>query len=418
MKQKDKVNPWLWVPSLYFAEGLPYVAVVSLSVIMYKNLGMSNANIAFYTGLLTWPWVIKPIWSPFVDLIKTKRWWIVSMQLLIGAGLTGIAFCLPTHFYVRATLAFFWLLAFSSATHDIAADGFYLLGLNDKQQSFFVGIRSTFYRAATLFGSGALVYFAGKMETSTGNIPRAWSVVFLIIAGLFVLFSVYHQLRLPYPAGDRTQKNIRAKEVFHKFIVTFESFFTKKHALRAIFFLLTYRFAEAQLLKLIQPFLLDSRADGGLGMTTQDVGLIYGVYGVIGLTLGGIAGGVVAAKGGLKKWLWPMTLSMLLTGGVFVYLAYFQPDNWFIINLCVVIEQFGYGFGFTAYMLFMMYFSDGEHKTAHYAICTGIMALGMMVGMAAGKIEELVGGYQPFFVYVMICSIIPILAAGLLKIEK
>ncbi|MDR0799824.1 MAG: MFS transporter [Dysgonamonadaceae bacterium] len=418
MKPQRKINPWVWIPSLYFVEGLPNVAVVSMSVILYKNLGMSNADIAFYTGLLYWPWVIKPVWSPFIDLIRNKRWWIVAMQLLLGAGLIGIAFGIPTRFYVRFTLAFFWLVAFSSATHDIAADGFYLLGLNDKQQSFFVGIRSVFYKAATIFGSGALVYLAGKLSKSTENVPYAWSITFLIMGGLILLFGLYHQRQLPHPEQDVPQKQMQAKEVWYQFLLTFAAFFKKKHVIRAIFFLLTFRFAEAQLLKLIQPFLLDAREAGGLGLSTEDVGLIYGVYGVIGLTLGGLLGGFAAVRGGLKRWLWPMLLSMLLTCIVFVYLAYYQTDNWFVINLCVVVEQFGYGFGFTAYMLFMMQFSKGEYPSAHYAICTGIMAAGMMLpGMFAGKIEERLGGYLPFFIYVMICSIVPVISAILLKID-
>ena len=417
MKENKTQNPWTWVPSLYFAEGLPYVAVVTISVIMYKNLGMSNTHVALYTSWFYLPWVIKPFWSPFVDLLKTKRWWIISMQLLIGTGLAGIAFSIPTSFYLQSTLALFWLVAFSSATHDIAADGFYMLGLDTSKQAFFVGIRSTFYRLATIFGQGALVYLAGYLETSTGNIPFAWSITFFIIAGLFLAFFIYHKFRLPYPVSDKPNQQITARSVFTEFGLTFKTFFTKKHALSAIFFMLTYRFSEAQLLKLIQPFMLDSREVGGLGLKTQEVGTIYGVVGVIGLTIGGIIGGIVAARGGLKKWLWPMMLSMLLTSVTFVYLAYVLPDIRWIINLCVLIEQFGYGFGFTAYMLFLMYFSEGEHKTAHYAMCTGIMALGMMLpGMAAGWIQEQLG-YQHFFVWVMICSIVPIIAASFLKID-
>jgi PAT family beta-lactamase induction signal transducer AmpG len=414
---KPKVNPWAWIPSLYFAEGIPYVAVVTISVIMYKNRGMSNGDIAYYTSWLYLPWVIKPFWSPFVDLLKTKRWWIVCMELLIGAGLAGIAFCLPAPFYLQATLAFFWLVAFSSATHDIAADGFYLLGLNTDEQSFYVGIRSTFYRVATIFGQGILVYLAGRLEKTTGNIPFAWAITFFVTAGLFLAFFVYHRFILPYPDADKPNVDRSAKHILKEFGLTFQTFFTKKHIATALFFLLTYRFAEAQLLKLIQPFLLDSKEVGGLELKTEEVGMIYGVIGIIGLTAGGILGGFVAVNGGLKKWLWPMMLSMLLTVVTFIYLAYFQPDSWFIINLCVIIEQFGYGFGFTAYMLFMMYFSEGEHKTAHYAICTGFMALGMMLpGMFAGWIQEQLG-YQHFFLWVLGCSLIPILAAALLKID-
>lgn len=609
--KENKKSPWAWIPTLYFAEGLPYVAVMTISVIMYKRMGISNTDIALYTSWLYLPWVIKPFWSPFVDLLKTKRWWIVIMQLFIGAGLAGIAFTIPLPFFFQATLAFFWLLAFSSATHDIAADGFYMLALDTNQQAMYVGIRSTFYRIATIMGQGILIILAGflestsgvepvnididaspkytqttlhipqtsetqttdgelrfiinknKIEISTtsinkdslsafidsintlnqengfilledspsknttnndswwtsyvslplgswikntfgehrqestasnlagnigivsirlsqapeegkdiilnttlnngdksislilgerltfnkdnwnkpaymifqadpkltesssasykglsGNIPFAWSITFFVIAGLFVFFSFYHRFILPRPASDKANEQVSAQSIFKEFTSTFVSFFKKPQAAAAIFFMLTFRFSEAQLLKLINPFLLDSKDIGGLGLTTGEVGLVYGTIGIIGLTLGGIIGGVVASKGGLKKWLWPMTLSMLLTCLTFVYLSFSQTDNLLLINICIFIEQFGYGFGFTAYMLYLMYYADGEQKTAHYAICTGFMALGMMIpGMFAGWLQELLG-YNHFFVWVMICSIIPIIAASLLKIDS
>lgn len=610
--RENKKSPWAWIPTLYFAEGLPYVAVMTISVIMYKRMGISNTDIALYTSWLYLPWVIKPFWSPFIDLLKTKRWWIIIMQLFIGAGLAGIAFTIPLPFFFQATLAFFWLLAFSSATHDIAADGFYMLALDTNQQAMYVGIRSTFYRIATIMGQGVLIILAGFLESSSGvepvnihidaspqytqttwhipsvseaqstdgelrfildknkieisttgihkdsvsafidsvntlnqengfillehsssnnathkemdswwttyvsqplgswikntfgehrqesttsnlagnigiasirlsqkpeegkemilnttlnngdksislvlgerltfnknnwnkpayiifqadpklteatsasykglsgNIPFAWSITFFVIAGLFVFFSFYHRFMLPHPASDKSNKHVSAQSIFKEFTSTFVSFFRKPQAAAAIFFMLTFRFSEAQLLKLINPFLLDSKDIGGLGLTTGEVGLVYGTIGIIGLTLGGIIGGIVASKGGLKKWLWPMTLSMLLTCFTFVYLSFSQTDNLLLINICIFIEQFGYGFGFTAYMLYLMYYADGEQKTAHYAICTGFMALGMMIpGMFAGWLQELLG-YNHFFVWVMVCSIIPIIAASLLKID-
>ncbi|MDR1526342.1 MAG: MFS transporter [Dysgonamonadaceae bacterium] len=420
MKEKQKnrtISPWAWIPSLYLAEGLPYVAVMSLSVILYKNLGMPNADIAFYTSLLYLPWIIKPFWSPFVDILKTKRWWIVITQLLIGAGFAGIAFTTPAPFYFQATLAFFYLLAFSSATHDIAADGFYMLGLSVNQQAMYVGIRSVFYRTATLVGQGALIFLAGYLERVTGNIPFAWSITFFVLAGLFILFSFYHRFVLPKPESDAPNPDLKANDILKEFVETFVSFFKKPQLLTALFFMLTFRFAEAQLQKLFSPFLLDPIEQGGLGLTTEEVGLVYGIVGIIALMLGGIIGGIAASHGGLKKWLWPMTLSMLLTAATFVYLSFSQTGDWIIINVCVFVEQFGYGFGFTAYMLYLMYFSEGRHKTAHYAICTGFMALGMMLpGMFAGWLQEQLG-YNHFFIWVMICSIIPVIAVSLLKID-
>jgi len=607
--QKNK-SPWLWIPSLYLAEGLPYVAVMTISVIMYKRMGISNTDIALYTSWLYLPWVIKPLWSPFVDLLKTKRWWIVSMQILIGAGFAGIAFTIPLPFFFQATLAFFWLLAFSSATHDIAADGFYMLALDTNKQAMYVGIRSTFYRIATIMGQGFLIILAGFLETASGaeplkikieaspeytqntllipqmpniqeqagdvifltdkkvlnigtqsinkdtlnafvdeiiglnedngfifkeqekeakanrlssgfwsenvskplgawiknnfgekkeilvsdevgnigvlivhlskkpeagktmilytalsngdksisllhgerlifnesnwnkpaymifqadpklinstkaeykglsgNIPFAWSITFFVLAGLFILFGIYHKFELPKPDSDKLSAHITTKSILNEFFATFYSFFKKPQAVIAIFFMLTFRFAEAQLLKLINPFLLDPKDIGGLGLTTGQIGLVYGTVGIIGLTLGGIIGGIAAAKGGLKKWLWPMAFSMILTCLTFVYLSFSQTGNLWIINVCVFIEQFGYGFGFTAYMLYLMYYSEGVHKTAHYAICTGFMALGMMLpGMFAGWMQEMLG-YNHFFIWVMICSVIPIIAVSLLKIN-
>ena len=235
-----KTSPWAWIPTLYFAQGLPYVAVMTISVIMYKRLGISNAELAFYTGWLNLPWVVKPLWSPFIDLIKTKRWWITATQLLIGAGLAGIAFTIPTTYFFQLTLAVFWLLAFSSATHDIAADGFYMLGLNSHQQALFVGIRSTFYRIATIAGQGLLIMLAGYLETSTGNIPFAWSITFMVLAGMFLGLWVYHKYILPHPATDKAACEVSASTLMNEFWGTFVSFFKKKQAGIAILFMLLY----------------------------------------------------------------------------------------------------------------------------------------------------------------------------------
>jgi PAT family beta-lactamase induction signal transducer AmpG len=419
--QQKKKSPWAWIPSLYLAEGLPFVAVQSVSVIMYKKMGMSNTDIALYTSLLYLPWIIKPLWSPFIDIIKTKRWWIVSMQLLLGAGFAGIAFTIPLSFYFQATMAFFSLLAFSSATHDIAADGFYMLGLDSNQQAMFVGIRSTFYRIATLLGQGALIMLAGFLERLSGNnIPFAWSVTFFILAGLFVAFSFYHRFALPKAEADIQRATMSARQIFVEFGETFVSFFKKPQVFAALFFMLTFRFSESQLLKMIPLFLIDPVDKGGLGLSTEQYGLFYGTMGIIALTLGGIIGGIIASRGGLKKWLWPMTLTMLLTAATFVYLSFSQTGSVVAINICIFIEQFGYGFGFTAYMLYLMYYSEGKYKTAHYAICTGFMALGMMLpGMCAGWIQEhlFAGSYKNFFLWVSVCSIVPLIAISLLKID-
>lgn len=412
-----KDSPWAWIPTLYFAQGLPYVAVMTISVIMYKRLDISNAELAFYTGWLNLPWVIKPLWSPFIDLIKTKRWWTTIMQLFIGAGLAGIAFTVPTEHFFQLTLAIFWLMAFSSATHDIAADGFYMLGLDTHQQALFVGIRSTFYRIATIAGQGLLIMLAGYLERTTGNIPYAWSITFMVLAGLFLALWLYHQVVLPRPDSDRPAREVSANTLMKEFFATFASFFQKKQAVIAILFMLLYRLPEAQLAKMCIPFLVDPVSEGGLGLTTEQIGFVQGTVGIIGLTLGGILGGIVVSRGGLKRWLWPMVWAISLPDIVYVYLSYIQPESLLLVNLCVFIEQFGYGFGFTAYMLYLIYFADGEHKTAHYAICTAFMALGMMIpGMAAGWLQEVMG-YQLFFIWIMVCTLATFGVTALLKID-
>lgn len=626
MSKTTKRNPWAWIPTLYFAQGLPYVAVMTISVIMYKRLGISNTDIALYTGWLYLPWVIKPFWSPFVDIIRTKRWWTLSMQWIIAFALAGIAFTIPTPFFFQLTLAIFWLLGFTSATHDIAADGFYMLALTEHEQSLYVGVRSTFYRVATVAGQGLLVIIAGLIETNSGleplrvsvdadpavewsapdmtaiasteqdlqgelqfftpaaqprvattaprevtvnvaghdsvmpfkayaammrdsvkhcnerngfvaaekpaadnagkpaaaapatessftawvrdtfgekrepyderdnniaivglrlnrcpapgeeivlnvthksgdqsikleqnalstrfvfteanwdktawlyyeidhklaqpasasfegasgNIPMAWLVVFAVLSAFFFIVAVYHSWALPRPASDTSEGRSSAGSIMREFFDTFKTFFQKPQVWVAIAFMLLYRLPEAQLVKLINPFLLDPIDKGGLGLTTGQVGIVYGTVGIIGLTIGGIIGGIAAARGGLKKWLWPMAWSMSLTCLTFVYLSYASDHSLLVINICVFIEQFGYGFGFTAYMLYLIYFSEGRHKTAHYAICTGFMALGMMLpGMAAGWLQETIG-YRHFFIWTMICCAATIGVCAFLKID-
>jgi PAT family beta-lactamase induction signal transducer AmpG len=411
-------NPWAWIPTLYFAEGIPYVVVMTVSVIMYKRMNISNTDIALYTSWLYLPWVIKPVWSPVVEMFKTKRLWIVILQLVIGGALASVALVLPMPHFFQYTLAILWLMAFSSATHDIAADGFYMLGLEQHQQAAFVGVRSTFYRVAMITGQGILVVLAGLIETRTGgNIPFAWSVTFGVLAGLFLLFFIYHKFILPYPATDRPTLKDASHSALEEFVRTFVLFFKKKNIAATLGFLLLYRFAEAQLVKLVSPFLLDPRDKGGLGLTTSEVGFVYGTVGIIGLTLGGLLGGYLVSRKGLKFWLWIMVCAIHLPDTMFIYLSQVQPQNFLMINLAVAIEQFGYGFGFTAYMLYMIMVSEGEYKTAHYAICTGFMALGMMLpGMFSGWLQEQIG-YQHFFLWVLLSTIPGFVVAAFVKVD-
>ena len=418
MNQQSKKQIWAWVPSLYFAEGLPYAMVMIVSVIMYKNLGLSNTDIALYSSWLYLPWVIKPIWSPIVDIFRTKRFWIVIMQVLIGAGLAGVAFTIPSSDPLKYTMAFFWLLAFSSATHDIAADGFYMHALSSHDQAWMIGIRNTFYRFAILFGQGLLVMFAGKLELSTGNVTTAWSITIGVIAGLFIIFSIYHRWMLPKPSSDHKHSNLKLSEAATNFINVFVSFFKKPKIGIVIVFILLYRFGEAQLVKIAPLFMLDSLEAGGLGLTTIELGFATGTLGMVMLTLGGITGGFFAAKHGLKVWIVWMALAMKLPDLVYVFMAWTQPESYLLINIFIAIEQFGYGFGFTAYLLFMMMISEGEHKTAHYAICTGFMALGMMIpSMFSGALQESIGYYH-FFIWVMVATIPGLILIKFLPIDS
>jgi PAT family beta-lactamase induction signal transducer AmpG len=418
MKQKSVArNPWAWVPSLYVAEGIPYVMAVTVSVVLYKRLGISNTDIALYTSWLYLPWVIKPFWSPFVDLFRTKRYWILLMQLLIGASLACVAFTLPTNRFFQYTLAFFWLMAFSSATHDIAADGFYMLGLTDDLQAAFAGVRTTFYRIATIGTKGGLVVFAGTLEASGRDIPTAWSVTLFLAAAVFAALFLYHFFVLPYPAPDRPVSRASSASLGSEFLHPFAVYFRKKHIVAILAFFLFYRFAETQLVKIIVPFLLDPRSKGGLGLTTSEVGIIYGTVGIIALMLGGLLGGYVIYKKGLKFWIWIMVCVMHLPDLVFVFLSQAMPDSLTLINLCVAVEQFGYGFGFTAYTMFMIMVSEGEYKTVNYALSTGIMALGMMLpAMFSGWLQEQMG-YPSYFLWVMAATIPGFIVTALVKID-
>lgn len=566
---RKKTNPWSWIPTLYFAEGLPYIIVTTVSVIMYKRMGISNADIALYTSWLYLPWVIKALWSPFVDIFGTKRFWITIMQLIIGAGMAGVALTIPMPDFFQFTLLFFWLIAFSTATHDIPADGFYMLGLSESRQSFFIGIRGAFYRIAMIAGQGLIVILAGYLESTmsvgpaevkvaanptiffketiqvdsvqakplagnlrviakpsyveistrsktkdevdafvnfarnfnvmngfskeisplpdtaahhemvgnvglvkfilskppakdeeytinldyiegheglkviegrtfkftahnwnkpafaviqldstingrtetvfaarTDKVPLAWVFTFVAVAGLFVLFSIYHKLILPRPESDRAVGRNRQSSAMKEFFRTFFRFFEKKKIIIVILFLLFYPLGEAQLVKIVSPFLLDNREIGGLGLTTMQAGLAYATFGIIALILGGLIGGFAISKKGLKYWLWPMLLAINIPHIVYVFLAFVQPTNLYLIYSCVAVEQFGYGFGFTAYLMYLINVADGEYKASHYAIATGFMALGMMVpGMLSGLIQEALG-YKMFFIYILF-TIIP-----------
>ncbi|RQO59963.1 MFS transporter [Paucibacter sp. KBW04] len=412
-------NPWLWIPSLYFGQGIPYVVVMTLSVIMYKNLGFSNTDIALYTSWLYLPWVIKPLWSPLIELFHTKRAWIVALQFLIGVALAMVALTLPGPQAFKLSLAVFWLMAFASASHDIAADGFYMLALRQHQQAAFVGVRSTFYRLANIGGQGGLVYLAGELQERTGSMTMAWSLVFGVLAAFFAALAVYHFFSLPRPAADtRGQGSSGAGHLIQDFLAVFALFFRKPGIWVILGFLLLYRFPEAQLLKLASPFLLDSTAAGGLGLTTKELGIAYGTVGLTALTLGGLTGGWVISRVGLKRALWPLVLAMHVPNIAFVLLALHHPGSLAIISTALAVEQFGYGLGFTAYLMYMILVAEGPHKTAHYAICTGFMALGMMIpGMWSGWLQDQLG-YLNFFLWVLLATVPSFIMASLIRVPE
>ena len=397
---------------------------------MFNNMGMSKGDMALYTSMLYLPWVIKPLWSPFVDILKTKRWWILAMQIIMSVAFALTAFTLPhpsaeviaaggtSVSLFTVTLVLFWITAFASATHDIAADGFYMHALEAGDQAVFVGIRSTFYRLSSIFGQGVLVVIAGYLEQRLADIPQAWTITLTGCSLLFCCITLWHIFRLPKPSSDMLRDDrMTAADIVREFVRTFVTFFRKKHVWIALTFMLLYRLPEAFLVKMMNPFLLDSQAEGGLGLSTASVGLVYGTVGTLALTLGGILGGIAASRWGLKRSLWPMALSLTLPCLSFVFLAAFQPQNMLLISSCVALDQFGYGFGFTAYMLYLMYFSEGEFKTAHYSLCTAFMALSMMLpGMVAGYIQEAIG-YVHFFGFVMVCCLVTVFVTFMLKVD-
>lgn len=420
MNSTKRISPWAWVPTLYFAQGIPYFIVNNISVLMFAKMGVPNGEMALFTSLLYLPWTIKPFWSPFIDIIKTKRWWIISMQILMSIAfiLLTLSIPKPDEATIAAgttpismftiTLVLFIITAFASATHDIAADGFYMLALKQSDQAAFVGIRSTFYRLASIFGQGGLVAIAGAIELRNKDIPLSWTITMLVTAVMFSLVTFYHLFAIPKPTSDKsvlTPGTASAKAIFQEFGRTFATYFTKPGVWLAIAFMLLYRLPEAFLIKMCMPFLVASKEAGGLELSTAEVGIVYGTIGVIFLTVGGILGGLFASRIGLKKSIWWMAACMTLPCLTFVYLAIGQPDNLFAISTAIAIEQFGYGFGFTAYMLYMMYFSEGEFKTSHYAICTAFMALSMMIpGMFAGYLQEAVGYVNFFWIVILCCA--------------
>ncbi|MGO4819310.1 MFS transporter [Flavobacterium sp. W22_SRS_FP1] len=399
---KTDNRPWYWIPFLNFASGLPYAIIISVSVIMYKSLGINNEDIGIYTSLLYLPWVIKPLWSPFIDLYSTKRKWFLAMQLVISIAFLLVGLTLPMNNFFVISLAVFWIAAFASASNDVASDGFYMLALEKEQQSFFLGIRSTFYRLSMLTGNGLIVFIAGFLEQEYGDKQKAWSYTMIIVGLIMSIITLYNYFSTPKVEAKNTDTAITPKVNFG---AVFSSFFQKKQIGIVLAFILLFRLGESQLLKMLTPFLLDEKGLGGMGLTTQQIGIVYGTVGLISLTIGGIIGGIAISRDGLGKWMLPMILTMHLPIIGFILLAHFHPVSIYFIYITVIAEQFGYGFGFAAFMMYLIYVAEGESKTSHYSIATGFMALGMMLpGMLSGFIQEYLG-YVNFFIWVFLATI-------------
>lgn len=412
-----KSNAWLWIPTLYFASGLPYHAITSISDIMYKDMGIGNDRIALYTSLLLIPWTIKPLWSPIVEMVSTRRKWTLASQLLLAICFAAIALAIPSKHFLALTLAAFFIGAFVSSTHDIALDGFYMLGLPQEKQSFFSGIRNTFYRIATVFSSGILVMLANRLGHSLGSDTLAWSATFATTGIIMLVLWLYHTKAMPTPSKDTRGNTNSIKGAFRNYGDIIRSYFQKPGIIQALLFLLLFRFPEAQLAKMGKLFLMDEAAKGGLALDKGEIGFIYGVLGVIGLIIGGIVGGICISRKGLKYWLWPMVIAISLPDAVYIYMSTAQHASLTAVAGSIFIEQLGYGFGFTAYTLYMIYFAQGKYPTAHFAISTAFMSLGMMLpGMFAGQLQESMG-YNNFFIWVTACTIVTFIVSALIKID-
>ena len=395
-----------WLSTLYFIEGLPNAIVASLSVGFYKSMGMDNASIAMLTSFLYLPWVLKGFWGPLVDSYSNKRSWILFCASVFFVCFFGLTLAQFSSHWIFLTASIFWLLGFVSATYDISADGFYMLALTPKEQSFYVGIRNAFYRVAVLFGQGAMMSIAGFSKEIFGSIERGWATSFGICALVVGISVPFLKHSIPVSDADIKRKTENFKDVFVGIVLAFKEFFTKKNIFCILAFVIFYRFAEAQLLRIVQPFFMDSIADGGLGMSETQVGLVYGTIAPIALLGGGIIGGMLISKLGLVRCMLIMACALNLPNLIYVYMAMFQPQSMIINSALIAIELFGYGFGFAGFMVFLMWASKGENQTSSYAICTSLMALGIVIpGCFSGGIQMSLG-YLNFFLWIMFSTLV------------
>ena len=405
-------SPLRWVPSLYFAMGLPFVVLNMVSAVLYKDLGISDAQIAFWTSLIMWPWTIKFLWSPFLELYRTKKFWVVGSQLLSGVlfGVAALSLQLPLFFSV--SVAVFAVVAFSGATHDIAADGVYMSELTTQDQAKYIGWQGAFYNLAKLVATGGLVWLAGWLyegfsadgASSYDASVGSWTVVLLILCGTLVALGLYHLRALP--SGGSASEGCSLRDGLSGLREVIGAFFTKRHIWYYIAFIILYRLGEGFVMKIVPLFLKADTASGGLGLTNQQIGLYYGTFGAGAFLIGSLLAGYYIARRGLRRTLFTLCCIFNLPFGVYALLAWLQPQSMWIVGGGIVLEYFGYGFGFVGLTLFMMQqVAPGRHQMAHYAFASGIMNLSVMLtGAVSGYLSDALG-YGMFFLAVMLATV-------------
>jgi MFS transporter, PAT family, beta-lactamase induction signal transducer AmpG len=396
-------HPASWVPTLYFAEGIPFYAVSLMALIFYQRLGLRNDVITVITRLLLIPWSLKPLWSPLLEMYKTKKFFVVLTEFIGGLSLALLALCLPLPGAYRYSIAFFALVAFASSTHDIAADGLYIASLTSKQQAAYAGWQGGFYNVARFFAQGGLIILVGYLETRMSSL-RAWGLVFTLTGLILIAVSLYHMRVLPSGGEERKTEGVRQSAETFKDVVV--SFFRKPHIYLLLVFIFLYRLGEGQVVAVGPLFLKASRAEGGLGLTTAQFGTIYGTFGTAAFILGTILGGYFVAWLGLKRALFPLLLALNLPMAAYVYLSMAVPTNTVLVTCAMSVEMFGYGFGFVGVILLMMQeIAPGKYQTAHYAFANSLMNLGLILPGAVSGSIQLVLGYNRFFIWVLISSI-------------
>lgn len=415
--EKTSKSPITWVPSVYFAMGLPFVVLNIVSVLMFKGMGIRDGQITFWTSLIMMPWTLKFLWSPFLEMYKTKKFFVVLTQLVTGLGFLLVGLVLHLPWFFSLCIFLMAIIAFSGATHDIATDGVYMAELSKEEQASWIGWQGAFYNIAKIVASGGLVWVAGRLLKHFGGVDgaskevmhsaatNAWMIVMIAIGALMILLGLYHIKQLPSGKGTAV-KTESAKETFDRLVEVLKNFFTKKHIIYYIFFIILYRFGEGFVMKIVPLFLKAARSEGGLGLNEEQIGLYYGTFGAAAFVLGSVLAGNYISHFGLKRTLFSLCCIFNLPFIAYTFLSQIQPESGLLIGSMITLEYFGYGFGFAGLTLFMMQqIAPGKHQMAHYAFASGIMNLGVMLpGMVSGLISDAIG-YKWFFVFTLIATI-------------